>query len=100
MGLLYGRAGRLTARFGGFGPGRVGDGHGKAINHSRHREALLQRTSPRAGVGTEAGPPGNFAAHDFGTSDGYEYFLRVGALRNLAARMEEAGLAIGEYFIK
>ena len=72
----------------------VGDGHGKAINHSRNRELLLQRTSPRAGVGTDDGPPGGpnrYAEFDFGTDDGYEYFLQVGPLRNLAARMEESG---------
>lgn len=83
----------------------------------------MQRTSPRAGVGTEGGPPvfapeflafqqleirektveftpdfvfrlnrqglwetqGQYRIHDFKTSDGYEYFLQVGALRNLAA---------------
>ena len=72
----------------------VGDGHGKAINHSRNRELLLQRTSPRAGVGTDDGPPGGpnrYTEFDFGTDDGYEYFLQVGPLRNLAARMEESG---------
>ena len=53
--------------------------------------ALLRRRSPRAGIGSPGAPPGPFGPFDFGTPDGFEFFLKLGPLRNLAAVMERNG---------
>ena len=77
----------------------VGDGHGKAINHSSNRQALLARISPRAAVGAADGPavdPTVYRELDYGTDDGYEFFMQVGPLRNLAATMDESGPMLRE----
>ena len=65
--------------------------HGKEVNQADHREALLRRTSPRADVGYPGAPPGPYGVYDYRTSDDYEFFMRMGPLKNMAGLLTSNG---------